>query len=148
MEERSPGVYTGRFTVPDRFNVTQIPVYGNLSVGSNAAPRTEAAGTLSAATTPPAIGEVAPPSGQTVNNSRPSIFATYNAPTEIAINPSSVTLEVNGHDVTSSATRSNGFITYSPGVDIPDGTVTVVVKVSDSAGNTATKVWTFTIKTR
>jgi hypothetical protein len=83
-----------------------------------------------------------------VNNSRPSIFATYNAPTEIAINPSSVTLEVNGHDVTSSATRSNGFITYSPGVDIPDGTVTVVVKVSDSAGNTATKVWTFTIKTR
>ena len=148
MDERSPGVYTGRFTVPDRFNVTQIPVYGNLSVGSNAAPRTEAPGTLSAATTPPAIGEGAPPSGQTVNNSRPSIFATYNAPTEIAINPSSVTLGVNGHDVTSSATRSNGFITYSPGVDIPDGTVTVVVKVSDSAGNTATKVWTFTIKTR
>jgi hypothetical protein len=148
MDERSPGVYTGRFTIPDRFNVTQIPVYGNLSVGANAAPRMEAPGTLSAATTPPAIGEVAPPSGQTVNNSRPSIFATYNAPTDIAINPSSVGLEVNGHDVTSSATRSNGFITYSPGVDIPDGPVSVVVKVSDSAGNTATKAWTFTIKTR
>jgi hypothetical protein len=50
--------------------------------------------------------------------------------------------------VTSSATRSNGFVTYSPGVDIADGPVNVVVKVSDSAGNTATKTWTFTIKTR
>jgi hypothetical protein len=148
MQERSPGFYTGRFTIPDRFNVTQIPVYGRLTVGIIEAPRTEASHTLSAATTPPAIGEVAPPPGQTVNNTRPSIFATYTAPTEIAINASSVSIVVNGHDVTSSATRSNGFVTYSPGVDIADGPVNVVVKVSDSAGNTATKTWTFTIKTR
>jgi hypothetical protein len=148
MDEKSPGFYSGRFTIPDRFNVTQVPVYGNLSAGNASAPRTEAAQTLSAATTPPALGEVAPPSGQTVNNSRPSIFATYSTPTEIPIDPSSVTLSVNGHDVTSSSTRSNGFITYSPGVDIPDGPVTVVVRVSDTAGNTATKSWTFAIKTR
>jgi hypothetical protein len=148
MQEHSPGFYTGRFTIPDRVNVTQIPVYGPVSVAEIAAPRTEAAQTLSAATTPPAIGEVAPPQGQTVNNSRPSIFATYSAPTEIAIDQSTVSLSVNGHDVTSSATRSNGFITYSPGLDIPDGPITVVVKVSDTAGNAATKTWIFNIKTR
>jgi len=148
MQERSPGFYSGRFTIPDRFNVTQIPVYARLTAGNSDAPRTEAAQTLSAATTPPAIGEVAPPPGQTVNNTRPSIFATYSAPTEIAINASSASLVINGHDVTSSATRGSGFITYSPGIDIPNGPVNVVVRVSDAAGNTATKSWTFTIRAK
>jgi len=148
MREEQAGTYSGRFTVPERFNVTQTPVYGNLRVGPNSAPRTEAAQTLSATTTPPDVGEVAPPPGQTVNNSRPSIFATYNAPTEIAINSSSVQLVVNGHDVTSSATRTSSFITYSPGLDVPDGPVTVIVRVSDAAGNTSSKTWTFTIRTK
>ena len=60
MRETSPGTYVGRFTIPDRFNVTQVPVYGRLTVGGSSAPRTEAAQTLSATTTPPAIGEIAP----------------------------------------------------------------------------------------
>jgi len=145
LRETATGLYVGRFTIPDRFNVTQVPVYGRLSVGPSVAPRTQAAQTLSAASTPPTIGEVAPPSGQTVNNRRPSIFATFAAPTEIAINVSSITLEVNGHDVTSSATRTNGFITYSPGVDLPSGPIAVSVRVADSAGNSSTKAWTFTI---
>ncbi|GAC1546017.1 MAG: hypothetical protein NVS3B16_16120 [Vulcanimicrobiaceae bacterium] len=145
MRETQPGTYSAHYIVPDRFNVKQIPVYGRLSVGTTAAPRTQAAQTLSAASTPPAIGEIAPPAGQRVNNARPSIFATYATPTEIAINASSVVLEVNGHDVTSAATRTASFITYSPGVDLPNGLVTVTVKVADAAGNTSTRTWTFTI---
>jgi hypothetical protein len=148
MEEHQSGVYSGSYTIPDRFNVTQVPVYAELSIGTSIAPRGQATQTLSAATIPPAIGEVAPSAGEIVNNLRPSIFATYSAPTEISINQSSVSLNVNGHDVTSSTTRSTGFITYSPGVDLADGPVTVIVRVSDAAGNTATKTWTFTIKTR
>ncbi|GAC1443413.1 MAG: hypothetical protein NVS2B8_16940 [Vulcanimicrobiaceae bacterium] len=145
MREAQPGTYVGHFTVPPRFNVTQSPVYGRLSVGSNEAPRTQAAQTLSATSTPPVVGEVAPPPGQTVNNRRPSIFATFSAPTEIAINTSSIALEVNGHDVTSAATRTNGFITYSPGVDLPPGPIAVTVRVADAAGNAATKSWSFSI---
>ncbi len=145
MRETQPGAYVGRFTVPEHFNVTQVPVYGRLSVAGNDAPRTQATQTLSATSTPPVVGEVAPPPGQTVNNHRPSVFATFSAPTEIAINASSVTLEVNGHDVTSSATRTPGFITYSPGVDLPTGPIVVIVRVADAAGNAATKTWTFTI---
>jgi hypothetical protein len=126
--------------------VTQVPVYGELAIGASKAPRTQASATLSAATTPPTIGEVAPPPGQTVNNAQPSIFATFFAPTEIAIDPSSISLEVNGHNVTAAATRSDGFVTYSPGVQLANGPVTVVVRVADSAGNTASKSWTFTIQ--
>ncbi len=145
MRETVPGTYVGHYTIPDRFNVTQIPVYGKLAVGTNVAPRTQAAQTLSATSTPPTIGEVAPPPGQSVNNRHPSIFAMFSTPTEIPINVSSVALEVNGHDVTSSTTRTNNFITYSPGVDLSSGLVTVIVRVSDTAGNTSTKTWTFTI---
>ncbi len=146
MRETAAGVYAGRFTVPERFNLTAVPVYGKLTVGTSAASRVEAAQTLSATTTPPAIVEVAPTPGQTINNRRPSIFATYEAPTAIGINTSTVRLTVNGHDVTSSATRMDGFIMYSPGIDLGIGLVSVVVKVSDAAGNTAAKSWSFTVK--
>jgi len=146
MQETAPGTYVGHYTIPERFDVTQVPVYGELAIGASKAPRTQAAATLSAATTPPTIGEVAPPPGQTVNNAQPSIFATFFAPTEIAIDPSSISLEVNGHNVTAAATRSDGFVTYSPGVQLANGPVTVVVRVADSAGNTASKSWTFTIQ--
>jgi hypothetical protein len=148
MRETSPGTYVGRYTIPDRFNVTQVPIYAKLSVGSSSAPRMQAAQTLSATTTPPTIGEIEPSSGQTINNARPSIFATYSAPTDIPINASSVSVTVNGHDVTSSTTRTPMFVTYVPGVDLPSGPVSVVVRVSDSAGNATTKSWTFTIQTR
>ncbi|MGB8204857.1 MAG: copper amine oxidase N-terminal domain-containing protein, partial [Candidatus Baltobacteraceae bacterium] len=145
MREQSPGTYVGQFTIPDRFNVTQVPLYGHLSVADASAPRAEAAQALSAATTPPVIGEIAPPPGQGVNNPRPSIFATYAAPTGIAIDPASVLLLINGRDVTPSATRTSAFITYSPGFDLSDE-VTVTVRVADAAGNTASRSWSFSVK--
>jgi hypothetical protein len=147
MREDAPGVYHGHFTIPDRFNINQVPVYGHLNLGGVESPRAEASGTLSAATTPPQIIEVAPSPGQTVDNPRPNIYATYLAPAQIPINASTATLSVNGHDVTSSATRTLGFITYTPGVDYPDGPIAVTVKVADAAGNTTARTWTFVIKT-
>ena len=82
-----------------------------------------------------------------MNNSRPSIYATF-ASGVVPVNPSSAKIEVNGHDVTSAATRSDRFIDYMPQVDYRNGPVRVVVRVSDEAGNTATKSWTFYIKSR
>ncbi|MDQ2908513.1 MAG: copper amine oxidase N-terminal domain-containing protein, partial [Candidatus Eremiobacteraeota bacterium] len=146
MRETAPGVYTGRFRIPDRFNLTDVPVYGELTVGRTTAPRLAAAQTLSATTTPPTIDQVAPMPGQTINNPRPSIYATYDAPTSIGINTESVALIVDGHDVTSAATRVGSFIMYSPSIDLDSGPVRVEVKVSDTAGNTATKAWGFTVR--
>ena len=148
MHEDAPGAYRARFTIPDRFNVTRVPVYGHLAVGTNVAARAEAPTQLSAATTPPAIVDVAPPGGQVVDNSRPNVYATFNSPSEVGINTSSIQLIVNGRDVTASATRSSSFITYAPGLDYPDGPVTVTVRVADTAGNSTTRTWTFAIKTK
>lgn len=147
MKETSPGEYRGRYTVSGGANFTQVAVYGHLTVGGSEAPRAEAPTQLTVATIAPQVTDVAPPGGQTVNNARPSIFATFASPTDIGINPSSIVLVVNGHDVTAAATRTSSFITYSPGVPYADGTVQVTVRVADSAGNTTTRTWTFTIKT-
>jgi hypothetical protein len=40
----------GHFTIPDRFNVAQVPVYGNLRVGTASAPRAQAPTLLSVST--------------------------------------------------------------------------------------------------
>jgi hypothetical protein len=42
--------------------------------------------------------------------------------------------------------RTGRFIHYTPGIDYPPGAMRVSVSVSDAAGNTATKNWTFYIK--
>jgi hypothetical protein len=148
MREQTTGSYVGQMTIPDRFNVLQIPVYGHLTVNGNDAPRATAPTQLSASTTPPQVTEVAPPPGQAVNNTRPSIYATFVSPGDLDINSSSITLLVNGHDVTASATRAATFITYSPGVDLPEGEIHVTVRVADAAGNVGERSWSFIVQSQ
>jgi hypothetical protein len=146
LAEGPPGTYTGRYVVPENVNFGETPVYGHLSVNAVAAPRVAAATAVAVSNTPPQIVDIAPSNGQSVNNDHPSIFATFRSPVDVGINPSSVTIEVNGLDVTASATRTDQFVTYSPGVAIPDGNVNVVVRVSDRAGNTQTRSWSFAVR--
>ncbi|HTD38900.1 MAG TPA: copper amine oxidase N-terminal domain-containing protein [Candidatus Limnocylindrales bacterium] len=148
VPETQPGTYTTKYTVPDGINFNRTPVYGHLSAGGTDAPRAEAAQLVAVATTKPMIADIAPPSGQTVNNNKPSIYATYQSPTDVGINPSSVRIEVNGLDVTAASTRTDKFITYSPGAALADGPVTVIVTIADNAGNTQSRKWTFNVRTK
>jgi hypothetical protein len=147
LPETQPGTYTTKFTVPAGVNFSRTTVYGHLTVGSTEAPRAEAPQLVAATTTPPQIVDIAPPNGQVVNNNKPSIYATYRSPTDVGINPSAVHIEVNGLDVTASSTRTDQFITYSPGAALPDGTVTVKVTIADNAGNPQSRSWTFIVRT-
>ncbi|HEY4442452.1 MAG TPA: copper amine oxidase N-terminal domain-containing protein [Candidatus Elarobacter sp.] len=142
----APGTYETSYKVPEGVNFGRTSVYGHLTVGSTAAPRAEAPQLVAVTTTPPQIVEIAPAFGMTVNSNRPSIYATYHTPTDIGISVSSVRIEVNGLDVTASSTRTETFITYSPGIALADGPVTVRVSVADNAGNVATRNWSFTIR--
>jgi hypothetical protein len=145
LSESSPGVYTAHYTIPPNVNFGQTSVYGHLAAGGTSAPRAEAPTLLAVSSTPPQIVDIAPLNGQSVNNDRPSIYATFRAPTGVGINPSSATISVNGLDVTPSATRTGEFITYSPVVALGDGPVAVQVRVADQAGNLQTRAWSFTI---
>ncbi|GAC1404181.1 MAG: hypothetical protein NVSMB64_07030 [Candidatus Velthaea sp.] len=148
MREDAPGTYAARYTIPPGVNFGQTPIYGHLSLGASEAPRAQAPSLVAVSTTPPTINDFAPPAGQSVNNAKPSIFATFSSPTDVGVNPSAVTINVNGLDVTASATRTATFITYSPSVALPDGVVTIRVTVFDNAGNKTERSWQFTIRTR
>jgi hypothetical protein len=76
------------------------------------------------------------------------VYAAFDSPANIGIDVSSIVIRVNGHDVTASATRAPTFITYSPGIDLPEGDVIVSVRVADAAGNVGERRWRFTINAR
>jgi hypothetical protein len=147
VPESTPGTYTTKYTVPTGINFSRTSVYGHLSVGGSDAPRAEAAQLVAVTTTAPQIVEIAPPGGASVNNNKPSIYATYRSPTDAGIDVSKVRIEVNGLDVTAAATRTDQFITYSPGAPLPDGQVTVIVTIADNAGNTQRRQWQFSVRT-
>jgi hypothetical protein len=146
MHESSPGTYEGSYVIPPGANFAQAPVIGRLSLGGAAPAEAQAAQTVSASGTPPGIVDFAPDGGATVNNDRPAIYATF-ASDAVPVNPSSAYLWVNGRDVTAECLRTAQFIQYLPSYSYPAGAVRVTVRVSDRAGNSTTKSWTFTIKT-
>jgi hypothetical protein len=146
MNEVSPGSYEGSFRIPDRFNVAEVPIYGRLTLGTESAPRAEAPQRLSSATLPPQIPEVAPRPGETINNHRPNIYGTFFVPSEIGVDPRTISVVVNEHDVSAGSTRTRAFVTFSPQGDLPSGPVHVTIRVSDNAGNAGTRSWTFYIK--
>jgi Copper amine oxidase N-terminal domain len=146
MSERSPGVYVGNYVIPRGANFDQVPIIGHLTAGNTAAPDAEASRTMSASSTPPGVGDFAPDQNVTVNTSHPAIYATFEADA-VPVNPTSASMWVNGRDVSSECVRTAQFIQYLPSYSYPDGPVRVVVRVSDRAGNTTTKSWTFTIRT-
>lgn len=148
MSETTPGVYVARYTVPAGVNFGRSTVYGRLTVAGTTAPRAAAPQLVAVTTTPPQIFEIAPSGGGTVNNPRPSIYATYRSPTDAGIDASTARIRVNGLDVTSVSTRTDGFIAYTPSVPLADGPVTVIVSVADNAGNAQQRRWTFTVRAR
>lgn len=146
MREEQPGTYTARYVVGGSINFASVLVFGRLSVGEQSAAKVVAQTLLSVATLPPQIKDVAPSQNQSVNNPKPSIYATFSAPSGVGINPSSASMNVNGQDVTGASTRTGSFITYSPTSNVNDGPVSVTVRVADLAGNVSTRSWSFMIR--
>jgi hypothetical protein len=146
MSERSPGTYVGTYRIPNGANFANVPIVGHLRAGG-ADNVKQAPQSISASSSPPGIGDFAPDEGATVNSSRPSIYATF-VSDAVAVNPSSVHIIVDGHDITPSAIRTPRFVHYVPSVAYPDGVVHVTVRVADLAGNVTSKSWSFTIHAR
>lgn len=145
LTEGPAGTYTGNYQIRRGQNFSDAPIFAHLNVRGTDAPQAESQATVSVSTDAPGVSDFAPDIGSTVNNSRPSIYATFTSGT-VPVDPSSERLVVNGHDVTSSSTRTAAFIDYAPEIDFPGGPMHVSVSVADKAGNTMTKSWTFFIR--
>ena len=144
MEQRSPGVYVGSYTIPRGANFDDVALIGRLSIG-NASAQAAAPQPVSASSIGPGIADFAPDAGATINASRPAIYASF-ASAAVPVNPSSALLWINGRDVTSECIRTRQFVQYLPSYSYPDGSVHVTVRVSDEAGNTTVRSWNFTIR--
>jgi hypothetical protein len=145
MQQRSPGIYTGSYTIPRGANFADVAVIGRLAQGDRVV-EAPAPTTVSASSIPPGISDLAPNAGAIVNNNHPAVYASF-ASDAVPVNPGSAMLWINGRDVTSECVRTAQFIQYLPSYSYPDGPVHVTVRVGDRAGNSTTKSWTFTIRT-
>jgi hypothetical protein len=145
MHETAPGLYVGSYTIPRGADFLDAPVIGHLRVGAIRAADVQAPQGISASSTPPGIADVAPAPGAVVNGHRPAIYATF-VSDAVPVDPSSVTLKVDGHDVTADSVRNAQFIEYRPPNPYPNGPVRVTVVVADRAGNTTSRSWTFRIE--
>ncbi len=146
MEQRSPGLYVGSYTIPRGANFDDVALIGRLSIG-NASAQAAAAQPVSASSTGPGIADFAPGVGATINTNRPAIYASF-ASAAVPVNASSALLWINGRDVTSECVRTSQFIQYLPSYSYPDGPVHVTVRVADEAGNSTVRSWNFTIRSR
>jgi hypothetical protein len=146
MHESPAGVYTGSYVMPRGASFDDVALIGRLSSGDEVAQAT-APQTISASGTPPGISDFAPDANATINTNRPAVYASF-AADAVPVNPASAILWINGRDVTSECVRTAQFIQYLPSYAYPNGTVRVVVRVADLAGNTTTKSWSFTIRGR
>jgi len=91
----------------------------------------------------PTIQSNSPDSGATVNTDSPTIRASY-SDDRAGIDRSSIVLQVNGIDVTSSAEITSSSLLYTA-AGLDNGPVTVTLSLTDQAGNTREKSWTFTV---
>lgn len=145
MADSGNGVYVGTYQIPKGANFSDVPIIGHLRVGDANASDVTAPQQLSASSSPPGVSDFAPYEGSVVNTASPAIYATFSADA-VPVNPSSITLWVDGRDVTSESLRSAAFIQYLPSYSYRSGPVHVTVRVADLAGNTTTRSWTFTIR--
>ncbi len=95
--------------------------------------------------TPPSMKSVhlKPPDQSTINYNKPTIIAGYGDKYGIDIN--SVSLTLDGVDITSLALVATYFVSFKPISELSEGIHTVHIKVSDTNGNVAEKSWTFII---
>ncbi|HEY5094570.1 MAG TPA: copper amine oxidase N-terminal domain-containing protein [Candidatus Eremiobacteraceae bacterium] len=144
MPETQPGRYEGSFDVQVGTNFINAPIIVRAAKGTVRA-QAVAADPLTIITTPPSVREAAPASGASVNNRRPSLFATFATLGDLGMQVDSLRLWVDGIDVSAAAIRTSDFISYLPQDDLGTGPVSVRLRGIDTAGNALEYKWSFII---
>jgi hypothetical protein len=118
-----------------------------LEVGDNSAPKNTAFGSwsFSVDTQPPVITNLQPTHLSVVSDAMPAISADYSDSSGIDV--ASVFFQVDGIDITASATVTPSGVTYTPGSPLWDGFHNAYLEVKDNSNpqNLATETWSFTV---
>ncbi len=92
----------------------------------------------------PAITDLSPALDETVGVATPTISADYSDALS-GIDTATAKIEVDGLDVTGSASVTEGGISYTPTAALANGTYDVGVTVADKLGNSTSQEWSFTV---
>ncbi|MBI3323362.1 MAG: hypothetical protein HYZ95_02735, partial [Candidatus Omnitrophica bacterium] len=103
-------------------------------------------GLITLDTTPPEVTDLAPAGGAILDDPRPAIRAKF-GDALAGVDAASVSLILDGADVTGQAEITPSSIRFTPSEDLPDGLHTARLKVSDRAENLAEAETTFTVET-
>jgi hypothetical protein len=145
MNEVSPGVYRGSYTVLPGLSVQNASVLGRLEANGQVAPLIQANSAVSIQSVAPKISAVSPAKGSTVQTDRPLIYGTISDSGGAGIDPNKTQVMLDGHDVSADATVTPQFFNLRPSHPLQPGDHTVRVTVADGAGNTTQHEWTFRV---
>lgn len=145
MAEQAPGTYVGSYEIGASANFASTIIIAHLRMPDGSAVEARAPQTLSASGLPPGVATVGPADGSVVDLDTPAVYATF-ATDAVPVNPSTVRLYVDGRDVTPECLRTPNFVQYLAQTTYHHGTIHVMVRVADEAGNYTQKSWTFTIR--
>ena len=93
---------------------------------------------------PPQVTERQPQPNRRLTNLRPNIVLRF-YDGDSGVNPSRVTLVINGQDVTSRTAITDAFAAYTPPASFRPGPIRVQAVVRDRSGNTTRTEWTFAV---
>jgi parallel beta-helix repeat protein len=120
-----------------RANVTVEDNYGNMEARSWSF-------RVSSDSEPPEIMDLQPLNGSAINETRPPIGASLKDE-ESGVNISSVSISVDGIDVTDKSTITATSVQYTPGEALSYGSHIAQVTVEDNYGNEQARSWSFNL---
>lgn len=147
MREESPGIYIGTWTIPrseSGFDRSELAISGSLTVNGRTRiePSTD---TISIDSMPPVVTSVLPEPNGRESGRRSGVVVTYEDRNGSGIDTDRVRLTVNGVDETRDATITTTSLRWNPRDVDRRSSVDVSVVVSDKAGNTVTKSWSYRV---
>ena len=147
MQETSPGVYTGRYTVRKGLQVLDAPVLVQLRAPDGTiSPLFPAPQHLSIDSVAPVVPQEFPSPGDLVAQTQPLIYCALTDGVGIGIDPPAVRLQIDGYNVPPAAVSVTPVsLTYRPPAPLKPGDHSVLVHVVDRAGNFAEQFWHFTV---
>ncbi|MCE1248966.1 MAG: hypothetical protein LWY06_20200 [Firmicutes bacterium] len=142
MKEVKPGSYTGSFRLNRQDMRRTYILVGDGSIKNSDYVVYQSA--VDVAVSAPVIIPVNPEPDDEIIGKQVEIFAKFNSGGSL-IRAESAGIIVDGKPLTSGVEKNVGFISGNAG-DLKPGRHSVVVTVSDEAGNSSKKAWAFTVK--
>jgi hypothetical protein len=141
MDERRQGVYEGSYTVRKTDNIGRTRVYVSLNKRGAQPASGESRADFMLDAMPPEI-MVEPRPNTVAQGGQPNIVVKFTDGHGSGVDPASVHLLIDGHDVTPQAILDGGMIAFRPGQPLA-GMVHAEIKLADRCGNAVDYTWTF-----